>query len=143
VSVINQGNITDRRDYVERSVTAVEQDLVALEGRVADLEAAVVPRAQLIGYYQATWDPPNIAANSNINQGATITFADGYSALLETDVFDVSHFGVQANPNLTMYATKDENLNTLARVYVKNHSGSGINPASATLTILVYRLVLA
>lgn len=46
-AVINQANITDRRDYVERSVTAIEADVILIEDRLDTPPAAVSAIARI------------------------------------------------------------------------------------------------
>jgi hypothetical protein len=145
-ATISQGNITDRRDYVERSTTTVEDDVVALEARVDDLEDGTVPRMDIVATYSATVNPGAIAHGiwSNIAQvnDSSFTFHNGYTEIdATTMVAQAWHSGCAA-VQLLVYNSLYSALGTES-VMVTAINGTGVSqdPASGTLYIVVTKLV--
>lgn len=146
-SVISQGNITDRRDFVERATTTVEADVVALEAEVDEIQggAGIVPHERIVATYSAAFDPPSMAAATwnkvkELTEG-DLTFHNGYSALDDTMFAQASHIRAGTSDMLT-YANV---INTVGvrsvMVIMVNTSAGTLNPTSATLTVVVTKLV--
>jgi hypothetical protein len=146
-ATISQGNITDRRDYVERSTTTVEDDVVALEERVDDIEAGtgIVPGVRLIGWHTATVDIATMAPHAGLNVTYTVgNVASGITTFARSDIFIVHHVAHDAVGVFMAANWGGIGPDSLAvTVNYWNPYATTLNPTSATLYIWVLRPVTA
>lgn len=145
-ATIAQGDITDLREFVERAVSDVADDLAALEDRVEVLETPVVPRFEMVAYFQGFWSgATSVGAGQTITMDIDMTFVNGHSNLYVDDFCQINSITFGLYPYLQPGLAPGINPALgKATVRIRNFGGGTHTFGSSLfMTITAHRLILS